>query len=214
MRLRVAALLAAFLLLAAVNPQADASIIPTLVSVTPVGDGTFTYTYNVDLAEDQNAFNDGATPGASTPAGVGAPSTTFKDYFTIYDFGGLVPASNTQPAGWTLQTSLVGSTPDSTNPADDPTIVNLTWVRTGDPDILGPADLGNFSARSTIGLVGLDNYTSDATRSQGATAGTAVGDIGSVNVPLGVPTAVPEPSTLLLLGGGMAGFGFLRRRRK
>ena len=138
MRLRVAALLAAFLLLAAVNPQADASIIPTLVAVTPNGDGTFTYTYNTDLAEDQNAMNDGATPGALTPAGVGAPSTTFKDYFTIYDFSGFVAVS--KRSGWRTSRRRLSVRRRFNDPCGRPTS-STHRVLTGDQ--ISGAALGN-----------------------------------------------------------------------
>ena len=164
-------------------PAAHAAITPTLISVTPNGDGTFTYTYNVDLAEDQNAMNDGLFPtGATTPTGPGDPSSAFQDYFTIFDFAGLVAFSWTQPEGWTFALNFIGPNGNTTPPSDDPGLLNIYWVRTGE-DLAGPQDLGNFSVRSAFGLVALDNYTSDATRSQGGTAGTAVASIGSVNVP-------------------------------
>ena len=199
-------------------PAAQAAITPTLIAVTPNGDGTFTYTYNVDLAEDQNAMNDGVFPVglSTTPTEPGTPSNLFMDYFTIYDFAGLIAGSWTQPAGWQFAFAFVGPTPSSTTAADDPALLNIYWVRTGD-DIMGPQDLGNFSVRSAFSLVALDNYTSDATRSQGGTAGTAVASIGSVNVPQavgGTPFAVvSEPGSLMLLGSGLLGLGLFRKRK-
>jgi hypothetical protein len=200
-------------------PTVEAAITPTLISVTPNGDGTFRYTYNVDLAEDQNAMPDGAYAGTgTTPTGPGDPSSTFKDYFTIYDIHGIVGGSWTQPAGWAPSFSVTGPTPSTTTPADDPGVLNFTWIRDGAP-IIGPQDLGDFSISSHFGLVALDNYTSDATRSQGGTAGTAVASIGSVNVPQaegGVVfpgPAVSEPGTLMLLGSGLLGLGLFRRKR-
>src|SRR2546425_6517790 len=94
--LAVAAVAASGLCLVAVG-VAEAAITPSLIG-TPVnnGDGTFTWRYNVNLADDQNASSTGATPTASTPAGPGDSSTTFKDYFTLYDFN-LFTGVHTQP---------------------------------------------------------------------------------------------------------------------
>jgi hypothetical protein len=217
MRFKSLLLVAALAAFALAVPTAQAAITPTLISVVPNGDGTYTYNYNVDLAEDQNASPAGAPPGATTPTEVGAPSSAFQDYFTIYDFAGLVGGSWTQPAGWTVQAALTGSTPSTTSPADDPGLFNVTWVRTG-AMTAGPADLGTFSLVSIFSNVFFDNYTSDATRSQGPTAGTAVASIGTVNVPQvsggnPFPSQVSEPGTLLLLGSGLLGLGLFRRKR-
>ena len=218
MRMKTLMVIAALGALALAVPTAEAAITPTLISVTPNGDGTFTYTYNVDLAEDQNAMSVGATPtGGTTPTGPGAPSSTFQDYFTIYDFSGLVGIGAT-PAGWAAGANLTGPTPSTTGPSDDPGLYNVFFVRTG-PTILGPNDLGNFSIVSIFGNVALDNYTSDATRSQGGTAGTAVASIGSVNVPQVTggnpfpPNQISEPGSLLLLGSGLLGLGLFRRKK-
>ena len=199
---------------------AQAAITPTLVAVTPHGDGTFTFTYEVALAADQDALPAGAPPAVPiTPAAEGNPTTAFQDYFTLYDFSGFVPGSQTQPAGWAAGSLWLGPTPSTTAPADDPTSMNLFWYRTGEP-VLGPADLGTFSARSTTPLVVPENYTSDATRSEGPAAGTAVGSIGTALVPQvtggcqfgGSCGGVTEPGTAVMLVIGLLGAGLYYRR--
>jgi hypothetical protein len=197
-------------------PTVEGAITPALVAVTPHGDGTFTFTYEVDLAGDQAASPHGATPtGGVTPAGPGEPSATFQDYFTIYDFYGLVGGSSAGPAGWTAGTSLIGPTPSTTAPADDPGVFNVFWVRTGEPS-LGPAELGTFSVRSIFPLVWFDSYTSDATH-QGA--GTAVASAGTVDVPqvtcftcVPGPITAAEPGSVLTLAGGLLALAVCRRR--
>jgi hypothetical protein len=216
-------LLAALLPCALAVPTAEAAITPTLVAVVPNADGTFTFTYNVDLAEDQNAASDGAFPSGSTPTGPGAPSSAFQDYFVIYDFVGLVSGSWTQPAGWTPGSAFTGPTPSTTTPSDDPGRPNVYWVRTGEPDLTGPQDLGNFSVRSIFVNVWFDNYASDATRSQGQTTGTAVASIGTANVPqvsggcpfvVGGPCdEVSEPRTLLMLASGLLSLALYTRMK-
>lgn len=213
MRLKTLMLVAALGALALAVPTAEAAITPTLIAVTPNGDGSFTYVYNADVAEDQNVNDDGAFPTGTTPSG--APSNTFQDYFTIYDFAGLVGGSWTQPAGWTFAANFSGPTPSSTNPNDDPGLFNITWVKTSG-DLAGPQDLGNFTVTSIFENVFFDDYTSDATRSQGQTAGSAVASIGTVPVPQqqgGAPFRVSEPGTLMLLGSGLLGLGLFRRKK-
>src|SRR6476646_7955718 len=105
--------------------QMFGAITPTLTSVTSNGSGGYTWTYNVQLAADQDAKT-GSVPGASTAAGVGVFATT-ADYFTIYDFAGFIPGSNVQPTGWAFQSLNVGSTPSDTIPTDKAGVQNLTW---------------------------------------------------------------------------------------
>jgi hypothetical protein len=138
------------------------------------------------------------------------------DFFTIYDFGNIIPNSNMQPANWTFSTSLVGPTPAKVNAPDDPTILNLTWTYHG-PVIptetynIGPFQVGIAGAQRT----GFRNsyFAGQGTMSTGPNAGTTIGNIA----PIVVPTVVPEPSTwaLILGAGGLGVFGrALVRRRK
>ncbi|HXX41585.1 MAG TPA: hypothetical protein VEI58_04890 [Chthoniobacterales bacterium] len=181
--------------LAAVLP-AKADIIPSYVSAIASGGNTIV-TYQIDLAADQNA-NTG-------------------DFFTIYDFGSIIPDSNTQPSGWTFSTSLVGVNPPKTNAPDDPSILNLTWTYSG------PALSGTGIGPFTVTIAGTSNsdvvplrdgfFAAQGTLIVGPNAGTEVSNVGQIPIPL-----VPEPSAgalivLSLVGGGL-GLLIARLRRR
>ena len=180
------------LLLAAAILSAHGDIIPTLDSVTQ--DGTnFSWNYTANVTIDQNV-----------EAG---------DYFTIYYFGNLLPGSNVQPADWSFTSLLIGTTPATVLPEDNPGIFNLTWTYTGTTPISGSAFLGTFSVVSTTNQLRTDFFTAHATRNSGPDAGSKIDNIGFVSVP------VPEMSALSPIIG-VCGFGavgylssLLRRRR-
>lgn len=172
---------------------ARADIIPTLFSTTPSG-SNFTWDYSGIVTANQ--------------------TVTTGDYFTIYDFGGYVAGSAVAPAGWTVSVQLLGTTPSDVNPTDNPSLYNLTWTYTGTTPIVGDASLGSqFTANSTYSDATRANFTAQATRSDGAQAGTKVDNIGMVDVP------VPEMSALLpilsVCGAGLLSLvpSFLRRRQ-
>lgn len=166
-------------------------IIPTLDSVTPVG-GNFRWDYTTNVTVDQIVES--------------------GDYFTIYDFGNLLPGSNVQPADWSFISLLIGTTPATVLPEDDPAIFNLTWTYNGSMPISGSSFLGTFSVLSTTNQLRSDYFTAHATRSSGPTAGSKIDNIGFVNVP------VPEMSALSPIIGlcGLGAIGYfssiLRRR--
>jgi hypothetical protein len=83
------------------------------------------------------------------------------NFFTIYDFGAVNPFLTTIPLNWTLTQTLVGVTPVTTNPADDPLVANATLTYTG-PAVDAPANLGTFLlGSSTLSIsTTTDNYTS------------------------------------------------------
>jgi hypothetical protein len=179
-----------------VASKAEAGLIPTNVSVTPDG-SNFRWTYAVVVTTDVKV-----NPG---------------DFFTIYDFGGLVPGPSTvaTPVGWSYTTSMVGPTPAGTSPADDPTLPNLTFTYSGTAPINGQMGLGNFMVDSTFGNATTSDFTSITHRQ---VDGVSEANITSTNVP--VPGAVhqtPEPATLAMFSIGLPMLGvlrFLRNRRK
>ena len=79
--------------------SASAGLLPTLVTVTPEA-GNFRWQYAIVLPTDMKL-----------QAG---------NYFTIYDFQGLVPGTVAGPdANWTASVLNTGTTPVLLNPTDD-----------------------------------------------------------------------------------------------
>jgi hypothetical protein len=155
------------------------------------------------------------------------------DYFTIYDFPGLVPNSTTQPAGFTFSSALVGPTPPNTVVTDSATVANATWTYTAATQLSGPVTLGNFTVESqynmtsaTGSLVSLaqklqgDSILNVVTQSQvtvpvGYSCGgpTNTGDPTTQGGAVGGPV-VPEPTSLALFCLGLPVLGLAYCRRK
>jgi hypothetical protein len=178
----------AFLALVAMGVIVHADIIPSFNSIVPSG-GNFQINYTAVVTGDQRV-----------EAG---------DFFTIYDFSGLVPNSAMMPPDWSFSSLLIGVTPSQTNPPDDPMILNLTFTYTGATPIIGPAPLGTFSAVSTFGQLHPGYFAAEGTRNPG---GTKVDNVGVLPVP------VPEISTfdqiLEVCGLGIVGFAASRLRKR
>lgn len=174
-----------------------ADIIPNFTG-TSAGSGTNTvWNYTIDITTNQQV--------------------TTGDFFTIYDFGPFISGTNVQPTGWTFSSSLVTGPPFGTNPPDNPTLENLTWLYAGAATIPSGTTVGTFSvtvATSQFQQVPSTRnsyFAAQATRGSGNPLGTKIGNVGQ----LPVPVPVPEPTTLSLLA--LAGVGSaLRaiRRRK
>jgi hypothetical protein len=169
---------------------AHANVIPSFVSATP-GSTTTLWTYNINVTVDQEVHT--------------------GDFFTIYDFGSIVPFSNVQPAGWVFSTNLVGVTPPQTLPPDNPAIPNLTWTYTGSTALSG-GPIGPFS----VEIPGIQTQTrSSFFAAQGTKIddplNTKIGNVGAIVVP------VPEPSTIALIIGtgglGLVGRAISRRNK-
>ncbi|MFO0799901.1 MAG: PEP-CTERM sorting domain-containing protein [Gemmataceae bacterium] len=167
--------------------SAEAGLIPTKVSVTPEGPNQL-WMYAVML------------PGGSM--------LKTGDYFTIYDFAGLVGGSNGQPAGWSFSTAAVGPTPDRLAPDDSAGILNLTWTYTGPDYSPGQTGLGNFWAASEYGSSGDGFFTATTHLAEGPRTDS---NITYTVVPVPAPPAIPEPTTLVLAGLGLP-FAALARR--
>jgi hypothetical protein len=138
-------------------------------------------------------------------------NATVPTFFTIYDFAGYVAGSIFAPAGWTATTQLVGTTPSGQIIPDSPSILNLVFTYNGAiapvPTIAaGPSGFGALSTLVQANPNGFFTY-----QAQKITNLTA-SDQGQG--PTSVPTAIPEPLSMTMLGGGLALIGMLRFRRK
>jgi len=196
------------------------SIVPSLKSITPDGPGMYTWTYEVVLTT--NDILKASNPGADA-----------LQYFTIYDFSGYVAGSasftsagSTSAADWSfvslgtglttdgdggIASNLIPGTPDAAG------IPNLSWSYVGagiagtagpNYDAFGNTILGFFSADSIYNGTTRGNYTGATFEFDSFSNSYIFSDnTGSVLVPL------PEPSSILLLGSGLAGLAGLIRKR-
>jgi hypothetical protein len=174
-----------------------ADIIPTFVSATADGANTL-WTYTINITADQNA--------------------TTSDYFTIYDFGSIIPGTNSQPIDWVFSSSLVGVTPSQTNPPDSTNIFNLTWTYTGGSAIPSGGPIGPFQVETAGAFVGaapamqFGYFAAQGTLVTGPNAGSHVNNVGFIAVP--VPEASTASLLLVTLAVGGAAFAARRHRRR
>lgn len=180
-----------FLASLAMASNASAGLLPVNVSILPDG-GNFRWTYNIVLPTDSQLRN--------------------GDYFTIYDFGGLVPGSASSLKDWTFTESNLGPVPPGVVPTDDPNVPNLTWTYNGPTIPSGQIGLGNFWALSQYQDSTTSSFTARTHRTSDGEIDTNITDT-LVPVPTG-PTQAPEPTTLVLAGLGLPLVGLVRRIRR
>jgi hypothetical protein len=183
-------------------PQAQAGLLPTLLSVTP-DSGSYKFFYSVEIP-DLNQVRIG-------------------DSMTLYDFAGLVPGSvgvSGALGNWTVAVANVTPPPLGLNVTDDPGLANITltynptpasttingsagftfWANSIYSGVYDPPDSPNpeFNVTSTVhrkGIAGIENAVTN----------------------VAVPSAeTPEPATLAMVGIGLpilGAFHLYRRRR-
>ncbi len=169
---------------------ARADIIASFDSIVPNG-SNFQFNYTATVTGDQRV--------------------EMGDFFTIYDFNGLVPNSATMPPDWSFSSALTGRTPPRVNPPDDPTIPNITFTYTGSMPIIGPAELGTFSAVSNFGQSHAGYFAAEGTL---IFNGSKVDNVGVIPVP--VPEISTSSQILEVCGLGIVGFAAssLRKRNR
>jgi len=181
---------AAVVALGAATP-ARAGLLPSQVSVTPEA-GNYRWTYAIVLPTD-----------SQLRAG---------DYFTVYDFDGLVPGAVGAPTGWAVATAPTGATPGRLTPDDNPTLLNLTYTYSGPTIGTGQAGLGNFWALSQYQGSTDSFFTAQTHRTSD---GRLDSNITETVVPVpSAPPGVPEPTTLALAGLGVPLLALARRWKK
>jgi hypothetical protein len=128
------------------------------------------------------------------------------DYLVIFDFEGLV--SGAGPADWTfsMQTDVAGQ-------ADDATLPDATFTYTGASilGVPGGTSLGTFSLTGTYTAQATSSFFMQSTRSSGGNAGQPVLETGAIIVADNA-SAVPEPSAVLLMAGGLLFLGVTSAR--
>ena len=185
-------LAAAVAAIALAGGTARAGLLPTNVTVFPDA-GNYRWQYAIVLPTDMKL-----------QAG---------NYFTIYDFAGLVDGSVMPPdANWKATVGS-GGVPPTLNPTDDPSIPNLVFTYTGPTIPAGQIGLGNFMATSTFGESKEVSFTAETNRSSD---GLKDRNITTTDAPTGTidPPGVPEPATLLLAGLGLPLLGLAKLRKK
>jgi hypothetical protein len=196
----------------ALTALANASLIATLTSVTPDG-ADFAFNYTLAVTADE-ALNPGDTNGVTCPG----PGNTLVQcnpagtFLTIYDIPGFVSAS-LSAAGWSDSVQNLGITPSTINASfDSSALSNVTFIYAGSP-VAGPVNFTGFtivSANPNTNPNG--HFASQSTNNVGSDAGLTNQLSGSV----GVPGAVPEPNSLVMMGAGLAlaVAGMYRRTRR
>ena len=195
---------------------ASASLIPTFQTVV----GT-TYTYTAALDSNEQLNNSLALNGntcQSSPVGGGTTLTTAPcgQFFTLFDIPS-TPASAltaTAPVGtWTTSIQLIGNKNVLTGLAipDSAGFNNVTFTYIG-PTLVGSAAttaLGPFTITAPGTVLGSNNIAFAFNTAHNPDTTFADQGAGVVSGPM---AGVPEPGSMLLIGGGLVGLALLRRK--
>jgi len=202
---------------------ASASLIPFLNPGSPTPSGpNFAYTYTTNLSGDERldpAATNGVTcPGPGNTVITCNPAGTF---FTLYDIAGFQGVQGPLPANWGFSIQLTGVTPSTfTNngaitPVFDGPLPNVTFTYTGPvfaPHTLTP--LGPFTILSSLNGVNPGGTFTSQSTFDGPTSNGLTDQVSrAISVPgPGQTTGVPEPASMLMIGGGLVCLGLVRRK--
>ena len=140
-----------------------AALQTTVTQVDKNADGTMTYHFALKLdAAEVMAAGDKAE----------------ADFFTIYNFYGLVDGSAKAPQGWTFSSEQFGRTPTVNGyplvlPVDVPNTPNLTWTPT--QPVAAGASIEGFAATTKSTSLIEGEYSALVTRQAPATKGAPAG---------------------------------------
>ena len=177
---------------------AEASIIYDFQGVTPVG-SNFMYTYVAELSADQKI---------QTSLG--------RNFGVIYDVAGLISATSTALVGGISVSTVTELTtvPQPTFQAvpDSGSVMNVRTEITGTFDFPIQADIYRVQVLSSVGpFTMLLNQSAQAVKD--VPGDPSNNTLSGNSVMVEGPNPVPEPTTLLLIGSGLAGLSAVRRRR-
>ena len=145
-------------------------------------DGTMTYHFAVKLDPGEQL-----TPGDKASA----------DFFTVYNFYGLVEGSTKSPAGWQFSSEEFGRTPVLNGypmvlPVDVPNTPNLTWTVT--KAVTAPAQIEGFSATTHMAAAVEGEYSAQQTLQEPAVPGASA--VAAKQTKQAVIGSIPTPSFL------------------
>jgi hypothetical protein len=191
---------------AAIAGPARADLLWSLDSIAPAGPGQWDWTYNLVITTTTERIRQIGT----------FPSNTVADFAAIIDFPGYVAGS----VQWTgaddfqgafISENLTAGAFFAPGQSDDPSLPNIRVVYSGPNPVFvppgAPETLGRVRLRTTAGGSIAQNTDFFSQVVTAAAPTTPLYLSGTVAGP------IPEPSTYAMLIAGLAGLGFVARRR-